>query len=67
MVLATIGEAPARADRAAQGARRRGFTFYTNYTSRKARDLAANPRCCALFPWFAMGRQVTVEGAARPR
>jgi pyridoxamine 5'-phosphate oxidase len=43
-----------------------GFTFYTNRTSRKGRDLAADPRCCALFPWYALGRQVTVEGDVRP-
>jgi pyridoxamine 5'-phosphate oxidase len=42
-----------------------GFTFYTNRTSRKGRDLAADPRCCALFPWYPLGRQVTVEGAVR--
>lgn len=43
-----------------------GFTFYTNRTSRKGRDLAADPRCCAVFPWYGLGRQVTVEGAVRP-
>jgi pyridoxamine 5'-phosphate oxidase len=43
-----------------------GFTFYTNRTSRKGRDLAAEPRCCALFPWYGLGRQVTVEGVTRP-
>ena len=43
-----------------------GFTFYTNRTSRKGRDLAADARCCALFPWYGLGRQVTVEGSARP-
>ena len=42
-----------------------GFTFYTNRTSRKGRDLAADPRCCVLFPWYGLGRQVTVEGAVR--
>ena len=42
-----------------------GFTFYTNRTSRKGRDLAADPRCCALFPWYGLGRQVTVEGSVR--
>ena len=41
-----------------------GFTFYTNRTSRKGRDIADNPRVCAVFPWYAMQRQVTVEGAA---
>jgi len=43
-----------------------GFTFYTNRTSRKGTDLAAEPRCCALFPWYGLGRQVIVEGSARP-
>jgi pyridoxamine 5'-phosphate oxidase len=43
-----------------------GFTFYTNRTSRKGRDLAANPRACALFPWYPLQRQVTVEGPVTP-
>ena len=42
-----------------------GFTFYTNRTSRKGEDLAANGRACVVFPWFAMGRQVTAEGDVR--
>ncbi|HET7690139.1 MAG TPA: pyridoxamine 5'-phosphate oxidase [Nocardioidaceae bacterium] len=41
-----------------------GFVFYTNYDSRKARELAANPRCSLLFPWHPVGRQVRVEGVA---
>jgi pyridoxamine 5'-phosphate oxidase len=40
-----------------------GFTFYSNRTSRKGRDIAANPRVCAVFPWYALQRQVTVEGS----
>jgi pyridoxamine 5'-phosphate oxidase len=40
----------------------RGFVFYTNRTSRKGKDLAVNPWACVLFPWYALGRQVTVEG-----
>jgi pyridoxamine 5'-phosphate oxidase len=39
-----------------------GFTFYTNRTSRKGRDLGANPWACVVFPWYAMQRQVTAEG-----
>jgi len=39
-----------------------GFSFYTNKTSRKARELAANPRACLLFPWHPMRRQVIIEG-----
>jgi len=40
----------------------RGFSFFTNYESRKARDLAANPRAALTFPWIQLERQVNVEG-----
>jgi pyridoxamine 5'-phosphate oxidase len=39
-----------------------GFVFYTNRTSRKGTDLAGNPWACVLFPWYGLGRQVTIEG-----
>ncbi|MET7909911.1 pyridoxamine 5'-phosphate oxidase [Streptomyces avermitilis] len=42
-----------------------GFVFYTNYDSRKARDLAVNPYVSLLFPWHPMARQVVVTGLAR--
>ncbi len=41
-----------------------GFVFFTNYESRKARELDANPACALLFPWHALERQVRVEGRA---
>ncbi|MBE4738264.1 MULTISPECIES: pyridoxamine 5'-phosphate oxidase [Streptomyces] len=41
-----------------------GFVFYTNYDSRKARDLAENPYVSLLFPWHALARQVIVTGTA---
>jgi pyridoxamine 5'-phosphate oxidase len=41
----------------------RGFVFFTNYDSRKGRDLAENARVSLLFPWIAYERQVIVEGA----
>ncbi|MFD7548397.1 pyridoxamine 5'-phosphate oxidase [Streptomyces sp. NPDC059578] len=41
-----------------------GFVFYTNYGSRKARDLDANPHVALLFPWHPMARQVHVTGTA---
>ena len=40
----------------------RGFVFYTNYESRKADELTANPRAALLFPWHELQRQVRVEG-----
>ncbi|MFE7775870.1 pyridoxamine 5'-phosphate oxidase [Streptomyces sp. NPDC057445] len=42
----------------------RGFVFYTNYSSRKGRELDANPHVSLLFPWHALTRQVIVTGTA---
>jgi pyridoxamine 5'-phosphate oxidase len=42
-----------------------GFEFYTNRTSRKGQDLAAQSRVGLLFPWHAMHRQVRIEGTAQ--
>jgi pyridoxamine 5'-phosphate oxidase len=66
MVLATAGERPHARTVLLKDHDADGFTFYTNRTSRKGADLAAEPRCCAVFPWYGLGRQVTVEGSARP-
>jgi len=42
----------------------RGFVFFTNFESRKARQMAENPNVSLLFPWLALERQVIVCGAA---
>jgi pyridoxamine 5'-phosphate oxidase len=43
-----------------------GLVFYTNRTSAKAQDLAANGYACVLFPWYALRRQVIVQGTVTP-
>lgn len=66
MVLATAdaGGRPAARTVLLKGVDAAGFRFFTNYTSRKAQALAANPRVSLLFPWHALHRQVTVLGTA---
>lgn len=43
----------------------RGFVFFTNYDSRKGRELSETGRASLLFPWIAMERQVIVEGVVQ--
>jgi pyridoxamine 5'-phosphate oxidase len=43
-----------------------GFVFYTNRTSRKGSDLAAVALACLTFPWYALQRQVIIEGRVEP-
>ncbi|MFC3194095.1 pyridoxamine 5'-phosphate oxidase [Marinicella sediminis] len=40
----------------------RGYVFFTNYQSAKAKELAANPRAALLFPWLGLERQVRISG-----
>lgn len=40
----------------------RGFVFFSNYESRKGRELQANPRAALLFYWDSLRRQVRIEG-----
>jgi pyridoxamine 5'-phosphate oxidase len=39
-----------------------GFTFFTNYSSRKAQAMELNSQVTLLFPWYAMERQVSISG-----
>jgi pyridoxamine 5'-phosphate oxidase len=49
-----------------KGVDERGFVFYTNYESRKGRELLAHPQAAMCFHWQPLERQVRVEGATRP-
>jgi pyridoxamine 5'-phosphate oxidase len=40
----------------------RGFVFFTNYASRKGREIAANPQAALCFMWKELERQVRIEG-----
>lgn len=40
----------------------RGFVFFTNYDSRKGREIAENPHAALLFHWIELERQVRIEG-----
>jgi pyridoxamine 5'-phosphate oxidase len=44
----------------------RGFVFYTNWESRKGRELAANRQAALLFHWKSLRRQVRIEGCVEP-
>lgn len=64
MTLATAGE-DGRADARIvllKGIERDGFVFFTNYESRKGRELARDARACLVFFWSQLERQVRVEG-----
>jgi pyridoxamine 5'-phosphate oxidase len=63
LATATPDGAPSSRMVLLKGHDERGFTFFTNYGSRKGRELAANPRAALLFHWKELGRQVRIEGA----
>jgi pyridoxamine 5'-phosphate oxidase len=67
MVLATADArgAPSARSVLLKGLDGRGFVFFSNYESRKGREIESNPRATLLFPWIALERQVIVEGPLR--
>jgi pyridoxamine 5'-phosphate oxidase len=64
MTLATVSGDGAPAARVVllKGIERGGFVFYTNYASRKARELEARPQACLVFMWSDLERQVRITG-----
>jgi pyridoxamine 5'-phosphate oxidase len=64
MTLATADERGRPAARIVllKGLDEQGFVFYTNYNSRKGRELDENSNACLLFYWPAVWRQVRIEG-----
>ena len=64
MTLATVGADGAPSARVVllKGVERGGFVFYTNYLSRKGRELAARPLACLVLLWSDLERQVRIDG-----
>ena len=70
MTVATVGKGgrPAARTVLLKGLDARGFVFYTNFDSRKGRQLAGNPQAALLFHWKMIrdGVQVKIEGTVEP-
>lgn len=64
MVLSTAGsdKKPSARIVLLRGFDRKGFTFFTNYDSRKGEEIAENPQASLLFFWAELERQVRIEG-----
>ena len=64
MTLATVGADGQPSTRIVllKAVEQRGFSFYTNYESRKGRELAENPKASLTFFWAGLERQVSVQG-----
>src|SRR6478735_5764386 len=68
MVVSTVSAAgrPSARILLLKGVDERGFVFYTNYESRKGRELLAHPQAAMCFHWQPLERQVRIEGSTRP-
>ncbi len=66
MVLSTLGADLAISTRTVllKDISEGGFTFFTNYSSRKAHAIESNDQVSLLFPWYAMERQISINGVA---
>ena len=62
LATATEGGGPSARMVLLKGFDERGFTFFSNYESRKARELEENPRAALILHWAVLERQVRIEG-----
>ena len=63
MTLATVAESqPSARVVLLKGLDERGFVFYSNYESRKAREIEGNPQVALVFNWLGLERQVRIQG-----
>jgi pyridoxamine 5'-phosphate oxidase len=64
MVLSTLDleHGPTSRTVLLKAADERGYSFFTNYLSRKSQHLARDPRVALLFPWFSLERQIHITG-----
>jgi pyridoxamine 5'-phosphate oxidase len=63
LATATLDGIPAARQVLLRGVESRGFVFFTNYQSRKGKELEANPRAALLFYWDQLEWQIRIEGA----
>jgi pyridoxamine 5'-phosphate oxidase len=66
LATATADGAPSARMVLLKGVDDQGFVFFTNYESRKAREMAENPRAALILYWVALRRQVRVTGRVEP-
>lgn len=64
MTISTVGKDDFPSTRVVllKGFSKDGFTFFTNYSSNKGKDLNENPKCCLSFFWPALEKQVILQG-----
>lgn len=63
VATATVSAAPSLRTVLMKSYDKDGFIFYTNFESRKARQIAENKQVSLIFPWIALHRQVIIEGS----
>ncbi len=64
LATATLDGKPSQRTVLLKGHDNLGFVFYTNHSSRKGKQLACNRNVSMLFPWYALHRQIHIEGRA---